>query len=136
MTVASATNGFSMPQVLRLTGYGVLLWAAGVLFLRFAASVGWLSGSAQLLVYFLVIPATVPLLRLVPPVGGVDRSALVPAVALVSLTALLIDGIVIGYVPWVYASDPDRARACAGALLWAVGVAMALSFLMAPRAPR
>ncbi len=136
MTVASATNGFSMPQVLRLTGYGVLLWAAGVLFLRFAASVGWLSGSAQLLVYFLVIPATVPLLRLVPPVGGVDRSALVPAAALVSLTALLIDGIVIGYVPWVYASDPDRARACAGALLWGVGVAMALSFLMAPRAPR
>jgi len=136
MTVAPATSALSATQTLRLIGYGVVLWAAGVLFLRFAADAGWLAGSAQMLVYLLVIPVTAPLLLTVPGAGGTDRHALVPAAALVSLTALLIDGVVIGYAPWVYASDPDHARACAGALLWGVGVAMALSFVLAPRAPR
>lgn len=113
--------------------WGVVLWGAGVAILRWTASLGALSGMGQIIVYALTIIGTVPLIPISVRLGGLPRSASLTAVAVPSMTALLIDGVVIGYLPWVYSADPVTARACAGALLWAVGVALALGFAMARR---
>lgn len=114
--------------------WGVALWASGVLILRWVASIGALAGTGHVIAYALTVVGTVPLIPLTPRVAGLPPAATLPAVAIVSMTALLIDGIVIGFVPSVYSADPVLARGCAGALLWAVGVALALSFVMQPRA--
>ena len=117
-----------------LIGWGVLLWAAGVVLLRWLVSIDALHGTPQLIAYALVIVGTAPLIPLTPRLAGLPRTESFAAIAVPSLTALLIDGIVIGYAPWIYASDPEQARACAGALLWGVGVALALGLAMQPRA--
>ena len=113
--------------------WGAALWGVGVLGLRWVASFDALTGLGQISVYIAIVIGTIPLIPLTLRIAGLPRAATVPAVAIVSMTALLIDGIVIGYQPWVYSTDPAVARACAGALLWAVGVALALGFLMQPR---
>ena len=116
-----------------LIAWGALLWASGVLILRWVVSIDALQGSAHVLVYALTLAGTVPLVPLTPRLAGLPRSETVSAIAVASMTALLIDGIVIGYIPWLYSADPVQARGCASALLWAVGVALALAFIMQPR---
>ncbi len=113
--------------------WGALLWASGVLILRWLVSMDALHGTPQVLAYALIVAGTIPLIPLTPRLAGLSRSDTVSAIAVVSMTALLIDGIVIGYFPALYSADPVQARACAGALLWAVGVALALGFAMQPR---
>lgn len=113
--------------------WGVLLWVAGVGILRWTASLGALTGAGQIIAYALTIIGTVPLIPISVRLGRLPQSAALTAVAVPSMTALLIDGVVIGYYPWVYSPDPALARACAGALLWAVGVALALGLAMGRR---
>lgn len=134
MSEASATvSQLRMKPMTILIAWGVVLWASGVLILRWLVSMDALHGTPQVLAYALTIAGTVPLIPLTPRLAGLPRSDTVSAIAVVSMTALLIDGIVIGYFPALYSADPVQARACAGALLWAVGVALALGFAMQPR---
>lgn len=125
--------GISFRPMLILIVWGTLLWASGVLILRWLVSIDGLHGVPQLVAYALTLAGTVPLIPLTPRLAGLSREQTVSAIAVVATTALLIDGIVIGYVPALYSADPAQARACAGALLWAVGVALALGFVMQPR---
>lgn len=134
MIEATATSNppRAKPMIV-LIAWGTLLWASGVLLLRWLVSIDALHGMSQMLAYALVVAGTVPLVSLTPRLAGLPRGETVCAMAMVSMTALLIDGIVIGYFPALYSADPAQARACAGALLWAVGVALALGFVMQPR---
>lgn len=113
--------------------WGALLWASGVLILRWLVSIDALHGTPQIIAYALVVAGTIPLIPLTSRLAALPPGETVSAIAVVSMTALLIDGIVIGYFPALYSADPVQARACAGALIWAVGVALALAFIMQPR---
>lgn len=123
----------SPAQVIALIGIGIFLWFLGVLFLRWASAGGWMAGTPQMIIYALIIPVTWPLVRFAPQVVRLPATETLFAASVMSMTALLIDGIIIGYTPFVYATDPALARACAGGLLWAVGVAMALGLVLQPR---
>lgn len=123
----------SAAQLIALIAIGTFLWFLGVLFLRWASAGGFMSGAPQIIIYALVIPFTWPLIRFAPHVVRLSAADTLFAASVMSMTALLIDGIIIGYVPFVYSSDPALARACAGGLLWAVGVAMALGLTLQPR---
>ncbi|OQW44299.1 MAG: hypothetical protein A4S12_03555 [Proteobacteria bacterium SG_bin5] len=113
----------------RLILSGAVLWALGVALLRFAASSGWLDAPLPLAgFYALTIGFTWPLIPLVTRFAGLPRAAAVEATALVCATAVTLDGLVIGFAPWIYASDLARAKAVAGCLLWAIGVALVLGF--------
>jgi len=113
-------------KVFILVAMGAFLWFLGVLFLRWAGDVGALTGAWHWVVYAGVIPITVPLIPLGPWIARLPRAHTLRAVAIMSMTALLIDGIVIGFFPEIYSADPPTARAAAGALLWGVGVALML----------
>ncbi len=123
----------SPAQVIALIGIGTLLWFLGVLFLRWASASGLMAGVDQMIVYALIIPVTWPLIRFAPQAVRLPATDTLFAASVMSMTALLIDGVIIGYLPFVYSSDPALARACAGGLLWAVGVAMALGLVLQPR---
>lgn len=123
----------SLSSTAILVATGVVLWAIGVALLRGLVAMDWLSGSAQSIAYVLIIPGTLPFVPVGRMLAQLPKSETLASVAIVSMTALLIDGVVIGYFPWVYSADIDLARACAGALLWGVGVALALAAYMQPR---
>jgi hypothetical protein len=130
--VSGAAPG--LRALLILVATGVVLWAAGVALLRWLAAMDWLTGGAHLIVYALIIIGTVPLVPVGRLAAGLPPSETARSVTTVSITALLIDGVVIGWFPWIYSPDEATARLCAGALLWGVGVALALGQLMQPGA--
>lgn len=116
-----------------LVFFGLVLWAIGVLILRLAVGGGWLESPASLAgVYALTVAGTWPLIPLITRLAGLPRTATVEATALVCGTAVTIDGLVIGFAPWIYASDIADAKAVAGSLLWAIGVALILGFVRRP----
>ena len=123
----------SPAQVIALIGIGTFLWFLGVLFLRWASAGEWMAGTPHMIIYALTIPVTWPLVRFAPQAVRLPATNTLFAASVISMTALLIDGIIIGYAPFVYATDPALARACAGGLLWGVGVAMALGLVLQPR---
>jgi len=137
MRQASIATASPSPLSLRawviLVITGTVLWAIGVALLRWLAAMDWLSGAAHIIVYGLTVVGTVPLVPIGRVAAGLPPSETARSVAVVSLTALLIDGVVIGYFPWIYSADEATARLCAGALLWGVGVALALGLAMQPR---
>lgn len=130
---AAPAAGMTPAKIAILVGYGVVLWAIGVVLLRLVASAAWFGSPLHPLLYVLIIPGTWPCIRYGPAVAGLPRRETLRAATIASMTALLIDGIIIGFVPDLYASDPATARACAGALLWGVGVALILGLIMQPR---
>ena len=127
----SADHGVLQTLILVVTG--IVLWAVGVALLRGLAAMDWLSGTAHVVVYALTIIGTVPLVPMGRLAAGMPPSETARSVAIVATTALLIDGVVIGWFPWIYSADEATARLCAGALLWGVGVALALGLIMQPR---
>ena len=141
MTIAATapkrvTDGLTVSSTVILIATGTLLWAIGVLLLRWLGGAGLLSGQAQVIVYALTVPGSIPLVPLGRMVARLPASETLSSVAVMAITALLIDGIVIGYYPDLYSSNAETARACAGALLWGVGVVLALAAVMQPRQGR
>lgn len=136
MYPASVATAQSDPLSLRawiiLVITGTALWAIGVALLRWLAAMDWLTGTAHIIVYALTVVGTVPLIPIGRIAAGLPPSETARSVTVVSLTALLIDGVVIGYFPWIYSADEATARLCAGALLWGVGIALALGLIMQP----
>ena len=108
---------------------GALLWGGGVLVLRGAAMMNWPEGVPLLLFYGAIIPGTWPLIPLGARLSGLGRAGTVYATATVCATAVTIDGLVINFAPWIYATDVAVAKAIAGCLLWAIGVALILGFV-------
>ncbi|MBX9796468.1 hypothetical protein [Sphingomonas sp.] len=122
-------NALTPNRVAVLIGFGLVLWAAGVVMLRWLADAGAMTGAWLPLVYAAVIPLTLPCIPLGPRLARLPASETARCTALVCATAVTIDGLVIGFVPWVYAADADLARAVAGCLLWAIGVALILGLI-------
>ncbi len=134
MTPDAANNPpLPLQKVAILVALGAVLWFAGMVFLRWAGSVGALTGMGRLVIYAIAIPITIPLIPLGPKLAALPRDQTLRAVAILSMTALLIDGVVIGYFPQLYSDDPATARAAAGALLWAVGIALVLGLRVEDR---
>lgn len=119
-----------------MVGFGVVLWAVGVLSVRILSPLGVFAGPRG----WLVLAATVPLVwltlrlvvRLAPAFLGV-----VEATALVSAPALLLDGLAFTATPWIYGQAEGSRRAAAAWLLWFVGVSLAMALWRGTRqAPR
>ena len=114
-------------------GYGVLLWGFGVVLLRLAAAAGWLTGPMHFVLYALIAVGTWPFIRFAPAITGLPRTETLRITAIALTTALVIDGIVIGFAPWIYASDTLAGRSSAGALLWGAAAALLLGLMLQPR---
>ena len=89
------------------------------------------------LLFLGTIPGSWASVKLCLPLGGCSPQNAVPAVALMSIAALLLDGVAFTWIPSVYGSDPQAIHLGATWLLWAVGVFLAVSFFVArPRQER
>ncbi len=111
---------------MRLTVLSAVLWAVGVLTIRFAAPFGLFSPGFSLALMLATIPLAWLTVDLAIRVAG--QNAPLPWVAaMVSMPALLLDGVAIMWAPGLYGPAAMPLRAEAAWLLWFVGVSMAVA---------
>jgi hypothetical protein len=122
--------GLSNQQTVLLIIIGAVLWFLAAIILRLIAPMGALEGSARLITYALVIPGTLPFVILTRMAAKLRSDQLFTGVAVVTMTALLIDGIVIAWFPAVYGGALPQVTNCAAAILWGAGVGLVLAFIL------
>jgi len=128
----AATNriGLSSQQTVLLIVIGAVLWFLAAIILRLIAPMGALEGSARVISYVLVIPGTLPFVVLTRMLVKLLPHQLFTGVAVATMIALLIDGIVIAWFPAVYGGELPQVTNCAAIILWGAGVGMVLAFIL------
>ena len=117
MTV-SASPALPLP---RLTLLGVFFWFLAAMAIRFFGPSLLVRGSlAPMFVFLATIPLTWGLLRLAMAMGRVRGAAVLPALAVMSLVAMMLDGVALTRVPQLYGVAPDAVGMAAAWLLWGV----------------
>ncbi|MBL0924125.1 MAG: hypothetical protein IBJ12_06615 [Sphingomonadaceae bacterium] len=122
--------GLSRGQTVLLVVIGAALWFLAAIILRLIAPMGALEGSARLITYALVIPGTLPFVMLTRMIVKLRSHQLFTGVGVVTMTALLIDGVVIAWFPAVYGGALPQVTNCAAAILWGAGVGLVLAFIL------
>lgn len=122
--------GLTSGQTILLMAIGAALWLFAAMILRIVAPMGALEGSARAMTYALIIPGTLPFVWLTQLLAKLRCDQIAIGVAVVTATALLIDGIVVAWFPVIYGSELPQVTNCAAAILWGAGVAMALAFIV------
>lgn len=117
-------------QTLFLVIMGAALWFLAALILRTVVPMGALEGSARAITYALVIPGTLPFVVLTRLLVKLRHDQIAIGIAVVTATALLIDGIVVAWFPGIYSNDIRHVANCAAAILWGAGVGLVLAFIM------
>ena len=117
MTV-SASPALPLPRLIVL---GVFFWFLAAMAIRFFGPSLLVRGSlAPVFVFLATIPLTWGLLRLATAMGRVRGAAVLPALAVMSLVAMMLDGVAITWVPELYGVAPDAVGMAAAWLLWGV----------------
>lgn len=103
--------------------FGAVLWFGAAMLLRTLVPMGALTAEWRMITYGLIIPGTFPFVWLAQRITG----AALPAVAVATAAATLLDGVALGWFPTLYGTDP---LAAAAAILWGGGVGLALAWLI------
>jgi len=122
-------QGVSVSKFLLL---GAIIWLGALLLIRFSGAAIFSSESPWLVVLFAAtLPASWISILVCLPLGGATPGKAVPAVALMSIAALLLDGIAFTWFPSAYGNEPTVVHLGAAWLLWAVGVFLVVAFWVA-----
>jgi hypothetical protein len=114
-------------SVARLSALSVGLWGIGVLSVHFAAPHGAFTPRFAAVLLLATIPMAWLTVRLAVRTSGLTPARIMETAALVSMPALLLDGLALTWVPAFYSIDPGEQRAAAAWLLWFVGVSLAVA---------
>lgn len=108
---------------------GAALWLFAAVILRVVGPMGALEGSARAITYALVVPGTLPFVWMTRTLAKLRHDQVALGVAVVTATALLIDGVVVAWFPVVYGGSPPQVTNSAAAILWGAGVGLVLAFI-------
>lgn len=123
-------------QVAIATMNGAIYWALAILFIRFAGPHVFVHGSPRLAgLYVALIPVSWAFVELAPRVAGFSAATGASAVTVMCLTALMLDGLAIGWAPSLYGLTPSAIVLASAWLLWWFGVLLAFAFRRTLRAP-
>ena len=132
--MAARTNGTGQKltpvQILILGAYGTILWLAAAMLVRTLGPMGALQGGWGALTYALVIPGTVPVIILARLLAHLRSDQTVTAIAVVTATALLLDGIAHSWFSSIYGTDPALIVKGAAAIFWGAGVGLVLALFL------
>lgn len=129
-----SNTGFSRGQVAALVGLGAVFWFVAAMVVRYVVPMGALTGWAAYVTFALVAPVTFVALQFSRMVTGFGADHYVHAAALMTGTALLLDGIALTWFTPLYGNDAAFVLPGAASILWGAGVAIALGFVMERRA--
>ncbi len=121
--------GLPVFQVLKLLGIGIALWFIAAMMLRVMGPMGIYDGWARTLLYFAILPGTVPFLLISFRMAGVAPHDRFLAVAIMLLTATLTDGIVLAWLPWIYSTETALVADAGGTILWGAGIALVIGYV-------
>ena len=116
-----------------LIAFGAAGWFAAALLIRFLEPFNVFAGTARVWTYLLIIPGSVPLVWIGQAMTRHTRVQRGLAAAIFTTTALLLDGLAVAWIPWLYGTTTDHVLAGAAAILWGAGVAITLGFVMSRR---
>lgn len=110
---------------------GVGFWLAGALGLRFAEPLGVIGAGALLQalalgVLTLVFAAAV---FVVQSVLGLPKARVFEAVSVMTMAALLMDGLAFSFAPGLYGVGEGHRLAASALVMWSAGVGMAVAWL-------
>lgn len=117
-------------QITILAGYGAVLWFAAAMLVRTIGAMGALDGGSAILTYALVIPGTVPAILAARPLAALRDDQTIIGIAVITASALLLDGIAHAWFPAIYGTDPALIVKGAAAIFWGAGVGLVLAFIM------
>lgn len=117
-------------QIAILAIYGVVLWFLAAMLVRNIGPMGALDGGWGALTYALIIPGTVPAIIAARPLAKLRRDQTLAGIAVITATALLLDGVAHAWFPGIYGTDPALIVKGAGAIFWGAGVGLVLAFIM------
>lgn len=113
--------------------YGVALWFAFLVFIRLVGESVFSHGNPALLVMFaLTVPISYGLVWGVAKLTSTPLNRMLAPTVIMSFTALLIDGLVIGFTYW-YGDSLAQVAAAGASLLWGVGAAQVIAWALSRR---
>ena len=108
---------------------GMMFWLEALFFIRFGGESLFVNGNPWLLLLFVAsIPISWVLVKVSVLLSKVDGKNLVNAVAIMVLTATLLDGIALTWFPGYYGLAPAGLLLAAAWLLWGVGLSLAIGY--------
>ena len=125
------TTELTTAKVIILMLQGVVEWYLAALAVKYVGPIGIFEGLWLPIMYVLSIPLLLPAVLFARwSVGFPAKQTLIP-VAIVSATALLLDGIGMGmFRPLIYGHDPLIVLAGGSTIFWGVGVALFIALIM------
>jgi hypothetical protein len=129
MTAPPSPARLSPGQTGFFIAYGALLWFAAAMLVRVIAPMGALEGGARALTYLIVVPGTVPFVIIGRKLAKLVAGQVAAAITIATATALLLDGLAVAWIPWLYGATETHVLAGAAVILWGAGVGLVLGFL-------
>ena len=126
----SGQQHLTMLQIGMLAVYGAVLWFLAALLVRSVGPMGAFDGISGIITYALVIPGTVPAIIAARPLAKLRRDQTLAGIAMVTATALLLDGLAHAWFPSLYGTDPALIIKGAAAIFWGAGVGLMLALIM------
>lgn len=131
MTDAVPTyTGVTRAQSTILIGWGIVLWFGAAVLTQLVGRIGAYEGLGPAILYALIIPGTVPFVYLTRTLARLRPSQTAVAMAIVTATALLFDGVAFAGLRALYWHE---ATSAAASIFWGAGVAIALGIAMNAR---
>ena len=125
-TAVSAYGRAAAPASVRLMALSAMLWGVGVATIRLAAPHGLFAPAFSAVLFAATVPLAWFTVDLAVRVAG-RHTPLLATATLVSMPALLLDGVAITWAPGLYGPAALPLRAEAAWLLWFVGVSLAMA---------
>ena len=126
-TPTLSRNALRVPLLIAL---GAIFWLLAALVIRFLGSSVFAPGSAVLFIVFaLAIPIAWGFVWLGTTIAGARGAAVVPAVSIMSATAMLLDGVALTWFPSLYGMPSTSLVIVGACLLWGVGWILAIAHL-------
>ena len=120
-------------QFVILALMGALFGFIAALVVRWTASDWAGHDSATVLVFVLIVAATIPALFLGARAAGVGRDLFLAVGSIMVGVAALLDSIALTWFRPLYGADPATVLAGAAAILWGAGIALVLAIVLQRR---
>jgi hypothetical protein len=108
---------------------GSVFWLSGVLFIHVAGEALFIRNSPWLfLLYVVAIPASWCFVKITAAVGQVSGAALLEGASLATISAAVLDGIALTWLPGWYGLEPSGLLLAAAWLLFGLGAGLGIGY--------
>lgn len=116
---------FTSRQVGLFVVLGIVFWFAGAMLVRIGGPTIFTAGSTMLFVlYILALPISLGFIAIARVISGVPLRHMLAPTAVMTATALLLDGIAVGFFSQLYGSTWEWVMHGAALILWGGGVGL------------